>query len=139
MEGASTAGGMMARANAALNAGCDMVLLCNDPRAQDTLLEGLERRPVAPTLAKRLERMRGKAISTAALKANAAYLAATENLARIRVVSVAPHELAHAAEEIGAQRDARGRCARRRASSPPRRSRSPSSLILSRCFSSRPA
>jgi beta-N-acetylhexosaminidase len=84
MEGASTAGGMVARANAALNAGCDMVLLCNDPRAQDTLLEGLERRPIAPTLARRLEKMRGRAISTAALKANAAYLAAMENLARVR-------------------------------------------------------
>jgi beta-N-acetylhexosaminidase len=84
MEGASTAGGIVARANAALNAGCDVVLLCNDPRAQDTLLEGLERRPVAPTLARRLEKMRGKAISNVALKANAAYLAATENLARIR-------------------------------------------------------
>jgi beta-N-acetylhexosaminidase len=84
MEGASTAGGMIGRANAALNAGCDVVLICNDPRAQDTLLEGLERRPVAPTLARRLERMRGKAISTVALKANAAYLAATENLARVR-------------------------------------------------------
>ncbi|QJR15298.1 beta-N-acetylhexosaminidase [Usitatibacter palustris] len=84
MEGASTAGGMVARANAALNAGCDMVLICNDPRAQDTLLEGLERRPVAPTLVRRLDRMRGKAISTAALKASAAYLAAAENLARVR-------------------------------------------------------
>jgi len=84
MEGASTAGGVMARANAALNAGCDVVLLCNDPRAQDTMLEVLERRPVAPTLARRLERMRGKTISSATLKANAAYLAATENLARIR-------------------------------------------------------
>jgi beta-N-acetylhexosaminidase len=84
MEGASSAGGMVARANAALNAGCDMALICNDPRAQDTLLEGLERRPIAPTLAKRLERMRGKAISDGALKANAAYLAATENLARVR-------------------------------------------------------
>jgi beta-N-acetylhexosaminidase len=86
MEGASTAGGVVARANAALNAGCDMVLLCNDPRAQDTMLEGLERRPTAPTLAKRLEKMRGRGISTAALKANAAYLAATENLARVRPV-----------------------------------------------------
>jgi beta-N-acetylhexosaminidase len=84
MEGASTAGGTVARANAALNAGCDVVLLCNDPRAQDSLLEGLERRPVAPTLARRLDRMRGRALSTAALKANAAYLAAMENLARVR-------------------------------------------------------
>jgi len=84
MEGASTAGGMTARANAALNAGCDMVLICNDPRAQDSLLEGLERRPIAPTLARRLEKLRGRAISTAALKASANYLAASENLARIR-------------------------------------------------------
>jgi len=84
MEGASTAGGVVARANAALNAGCDMALLCNDPRAADSLLEGLERRPIQPTLARRLDKMRGRAISTAALKANAAYLAATENLARIR-------------------------------------------------------
>lgn len=84
MEGASTAGGVVARANAALEAGCDMALLCNDPRAQDTMLEGLERRPIAPTLAKRLERMRGKAISAGALKASAAYLAAAENLARVR-------------------------------------------------------
>ena len=48
------------------------------------VLEGLERRPVAPTLARRLERMRGKTITSAMLKGNAAYLAATENLARIR-------------------------------------------------------
>jgi beta-N-acetylhexosaminidase len=84
MEGASTAGGMVARGNAALTAGCDMVLVCNDPRAQDTMLEGLERRPVAPALARRLDRMRGRAITSAALKASAAYLAATENLARVR-------------------------------------------------------
>ena len=84
MEGASTAGGVVARANAALDAGCDMVLLCNDPRAQDTMLEGLERRAIAPTLARRLEKMRGRGISAAALAANAAYLAATENLARVR-------------------------------------------------------
>ena len=82
MEGASTAGGVLARADAALGAGCDMVLLCNDPRALDTMLAGLERRPVAPTLARRLEAMRGKAITPAAMQASAAYLAALEDLAR---------------------------------------------------------
>ncbi|MEO5693203.1 MAG: beta-N-acetylhexosaminidase [Usitatibacter sp.] len=84
MEGASTAGGMVERAHVALEAGCDMVLSCNDPRAQDAILEGLERRPVTATLAKRLERMRGRAITAAALKASAAYLAASEHLERAR-------------------------------------------------------
>jgi len=60
------------------------VLVCNDARAQDAVLEGLERRPVAATLAKRIEKMRGRAITGAALKASAAYLAATEHLARAR-------------------------------------------------------
>jgi beta-N-acetylhexosaminidase len=84
MEGASTAGGIVDRADAALDAGCDMVLLCNDAKGAETLLEGLERRPVASSLALRIERMRGKAITHASLEASAAYLAAAENLARAR-------------------------------------------------------
>ncbi len=83
MEGASTAGGVVARANAALSAGCDMVLLCNDAAAQDVLLDALARRPLDASLARRLERMRGRAITEAALRSNAAYLAASESVARI--------------------------------------------------------
>jgi beta-N-acetylhexosaminidase len=56
MEGASTAGGVAARAVAALEAGCDMVLLCNDPEGQDALLDSLGERPLAAP--ERLERMR---------------------------------------------------------------------------------
>ncbi len=41
MEGASVAGGTIARAEAAFNAGCDMVLLCNDQTRCDELLAGL--------------------------------------------------------------------------------------------------
>ena len=84
MEGASTAGDVVARANVALDAGCDMVLLCNDPKSADKMLAGLERRRIASTLAPRIERMRGQAITPAALAANAAYLAATESLARAK-------------------------------------------------------
>lgn len=43
MEGASVAGDIVARAEAALDAGCDMVLVCNRPDAADELLARLDR------------------------------------------------------------------------------------------------
>lgn len=42
MEGAAMAGDIVARANAALDAGCDMVLVCNRPDLADQLLASLE-------------------------------------------------------------------------------------------------
>ena len=56
MAGASTAGGVAGRARAALAAGCDMVLLCNDPQGQERLLRSLEES--APVPPERLARMR---------------------------------------------------------------------------------
>jgi beta-N-acetylhexosaminidase len=59
MEGASVAGGMAERARAALGAGCDMVLLCNNPQALDDLLDNLNYATPAVSLA-RLARMHGR-------------------------------------------------------------------------------
>jgi len=56
MEGAGTAGGIEERARAALAAGCDQVLLCQKPEAQDRLLESLASTPVS--VPERIERMR---------------------------------------------------------------------------------
>jgi len=58
MEGASTEGSIVARAYSALHAGCDMVLVCNNPAAADELLNGLEW-TTSPASMIRLTRMRG--------------------------------------------------------------------------------
>ncbi|MGQ0654009.1 MAG: beta-N-acetylhexosaminidase [Betaproteobacteria bacterium] len=46
MEGAAVAGGPPERARAATAAGCDMVLLCNNPQGLDELLESLKDVPL---------------------------------------------------------------------------------------------
>lgn len=81
MEGASVAGGVVQRAEAALAAGCDMVLVCNAPQAAVELLDELK----APALdARRGERMRGRG-ALKSLRSDARYAWA---VAAIRGVSV---------------------------------------------------
>ncbi|TMG76736.1 MAG: beta-N-acetylhexosaminidase [Betaproteobacteria bacterium] len=57
MEGASVAGGVVQRAEAALAAGCDMILVCNAPQAAHEVLDGLKTGPLDRA---RAERMRGR-------------------------------------------------------------------------------
>ncbi|MBV9189131.1 MAG: beta-N-acetylhexosaminidase [Betaproteobacteria bacterium] len=56
MEGAAVAGGPPERARAAITAGCDMVLLCNNPPGLDALLQSLAEVPLGNQAG--LDRMR---------------------------------------------------------------------------------
>jgi len=59
MAGAAVAGGFQERAQAALEAGCDMVLVCNSPEGVAEVLDGL-RITQDPVAAARLARMHGR-------------------------------------------------------------------------------
>jgi beta-N-acetylhexosaminidase len=59
MAGAHSAGDIVARADAAIAAGCDVVLVCNDFAAMDDLLARWTP-PSQPALAQRWERMAGR-------------------------------------------------------------------------------
>lgn len=86
MEGATVAGGIVARAEAALQAGADMVLVCNRPDLADELLAGLHWEMPAPSKA-RLVQMRGKPSdkSLPQLHEEADYLKALADISRIGV------------------------------------------------------
>ncbi|MCC6632395.1 MAG: beta-N-acetylhexosaminidase [Gammaproteobacteria bacterium] len=82
MEGASIMGGVVARAEAALEAGCDVLPVCNRRASVVELLDGLTSRP-GPASQLRILRMRGRdAVDRQSLAANPEYRECREWLAR---------------------------------------------------------
>jgi len=81
MEGASVAGGIVARGQAALDAGCDFILACRDPGAADELLAGVRWRR-SPVFERRLARVmpRGAAVAMEDLLRDPTYLAARDEV-----------------------------------------------------------
>ena len=84
MEAASVGGDVTTRALAALNAGCDMVLLCNQPEMADELLANLQWTISAQSLS-RLARMHGHKHppSLDALHEDADFVNAVHQLAKV--------------------------------------------------------
>ena len=82
MAGAKATGGIVERAEAALGAGCDMVLVCNDPAAVDTLYGHFNYAMPAVGLA-RLARLHGRtgAESMVKLREDQRYVAALHAIA----------------------------------------------------------
>lgn len=60
MAGAHIGDGHVDRANAALSAGCDMLLVCNHPEGASDVLHALEKVDVSPVLQVRLTRLHGQ-------------------------------------------------------------------------------
>ena len=82
MEGASVMGGVVARAEAALDAGCDVLPVCNRRASVIELIDGLKSQP-GPASQMRVLRMRGRdAPDRASLQASAEYRQCREWLAR---------------------------------------------------------
>jgi len=84
MQGASVAGDILARAQAALAAGCDMVLVCNRPDWADELLARLQTE-LSPAAQERLRRVRPQApaLDWAALQADLRYQRACAEIQRL--------------------------------------------------------
>lgn len=89
MEGASVAGGVISRGTAALQAGCDMVLVCNNPQSADELLRGLEYTMPAAGAA-RLARIRQRALATGDLRGDPRHAAALDAIAGLAEFSTPP-------------------------------------------------
>jgi beta-N-acetylhexosaminidase len=82
MAGARVAGGIVERVQAALEAGCDMALVCNDTGAVDELYAGFSYAMPAVGLA-RLARLHGRAAaeSIVKLREDARYVSALHAIA----------------------------------------------------------
>lgn len=84
MEGAAAAGDFAQRAHAALEAGCDMVLVCNNPDAARVVLSTLENFAFSQVSKDRLLRLRGReGASWPELKAMPRWRQAVESIEKI--------------------------------------------------------
>ncbi len=84
MKGAECAGNFSQRAQTALHAGCDMVLVCNNPEGAESVLENLLPMGTQSDRQKRLSRMNARtSIDLAALPGNSTWEIAKQKLEQL--------------------------------------------------------
>mgnify|MGYP001000204205 CR=1 FL=1 len=93
MEGAAFAGDMVARAEAAWNAGCDMLIICNSPDAVGQVLESWKP-DVDTARSSRIGRLlpTAPALSWATMSTCEAYLAGCSVIRRLAETLPEPHQ-----------------------------------------------
>ena len=86
MKGAAVAGDFVSRSDAALAAGCDMVLVCNDRSAALSVINGLDSRNIEPLSSNRLERllMKSEPVGMQTLKQSDRWQFLVEELAKFK-------------------------------------------------------
>lgn len=84
MKGAECAGNLPQRAQTALQAGCDMVLVCNNPEGAESVLDNLPPMGTQSDQQKRLSRMKARtSIDLAALPGNPTWKIAKQKLEQL--------------------------------------------------------
>ena len=84
MAGAHVVGDAASRIEAALSAGCDMGLVCNDRAAAELALGSAQRLKVKPS--PRIARMRGQAYATTEYRQHPRWLAALDALRAAQLI-----------------------------------------------------
>lgn len=84
MKGAGFMGDFVERSEKALKAGCDMLLLCNEPKGVEQVLDGLKYQPSAEQQARHLSLMKRKQISWNELTASPRWQQSSQHLAALQ-------------------------------------------------------
>lgn len=84
MKGAGFMGNFVERSEKALQAGCDLLLLCNEPKGVVQVLDGLKYQPTAEQQACHLSLMKRKQFSWHELTATTRWREATQSLAKLQ-------------------------------------------------------
>lgn len=84
MKGAGFMGDFVERSEKALKAGCDMLLLCNEPKGVEQVLDGLKYQPTAEQQARHLSLMKRKQISWNELTASPRWQQSSQHLTALQ-------------------------------------------------------